>query len=209
MVKTAVLVSGGGTNLQALIDAKRRGELPDTEFVGVISSSPDAYAVTRAKEANIPVYIVDIADYEGNREGFTGEITDTLNSVGAELVITAGFLYITTPRFVNEYDGRIINIHPSLLPSFGGVGCYGIHVHEKALAYGVKITGATAHFVTQEPDTGPIILQDSVKVLDSDTPEALQRRVMERVERKILPEAVRLYCAGKLKIDGRIVKILE
>ncbi|MDR2605736.1 MAG: phosphoribosylglycinamide formyltransferase, partial [Oscillospiraceae bacterium] len=153
MVKTAVLVSGGGTNLQALIDAKRSGALPDTEFAGVIGSSPDAYALTRAAAAGIPVFTADIADYPNDREGFTDKITDTLNSLGAELVITAGFLYVTAPRFINEYEGRVINIHPALLPSFGGAGCYGIHVHEKALAYGVKVTGATAHFVTQETDT--------------------------------------------------------
>ncbi|MDR0819609.1 MAG: phosphoribosylglycinamide formyltransferase [Oscillospiraceae bacterium] len=254
MTRTAILVSGGGTNLQALIDAKQRGELPDTEFVGVISSSPDAYALERAKLADIPRYVVDIAEYsspptppqrrgqvkdallseggqakdtplseggqakdaplfEGGRGGvsprerFTDAIVDILNGIGAELVITAGFLYITTPRFVNEYSGRIINIHPSLLPAFGGAGCYGIHVHEKVLAYGVKVTGATTHFVTQEPDTGPIILQKAVEVLPEDTPETLQLRVMRQAEWRILPEAVALYCSGRLRVNGRIVTV--
>jgi len=202
MVKTAVLVSGGGTNLQALIDAQRNGKLPDTEFVGVISSSPEAYAITRAKDAGIPTYVVDIEKFSNDREGFTDKITDTLNSIDAQLVITAGFLYVTTPRFVNEYGGRIINVHPSLLPSFGGVGCYGIHVHEKVLAYGVKVTGATTHFVTQEPDTGPIIMQKAVNILPGDTPQLLQKRVMEQAEWIILPETIRLYCAGKIIGSG-------
>jgi phosphoribosylglycinamide formyltransferase-1 len=200
MVRTTILVSGGGTNLQALIDAKSRGELPSTEFVGVIGTSPTAYALTRARNAGIPTFVVDIADYPGmhNREAFTDAIVDTLNELKAELVVTAGFLYITTPRLVDEYSGRIINIHPSLLPSFGGAGCYGIHVHEQALAHGVKVTGATAHFVTQEPDTGPIILQRAVEVLPNDTPQSLQLRVMQEAEWQILPQAVELFCSGKL-----------
>lgn len=206
MVRTAVLVSGGGTNLQALIDAKARGELTETEFVGVVSSSPDAYALTRAKNAGIPTYIVDRSQFQ-NREAFTDALTDMFVGLNAGLIIEAGFLYVTAPRFLNEFAGRVLNIHPALLPSFGGEGCYGIHVHEKALEYGVKITGATAHYVTQDTDTGPIILQKAIDVLPNDTPETLQKRVMEECEWVILAQAVDLFCKGKLSIEGRTVRI--
>jgi len=211
MTKTAILVSGGGTNLQALIDAKNRGELPETEFVGVISSSPRAYALKRAEAAGIACFVVDIAEYPdiADRDEFTDAVVDILNSLDVDLVVTATFLYIMRPRFADEYSRRIINIHPSLLPAFGGIGCFGIHVHEKALEYGVKVTGATAHFVTQEPDVGPIILQHTVEVMPDDTPEMLQLRVMEQAEWLILPEAVALYCTGRLRTIDNVVYIIE
>lgn len=201
-----MLVSGGGTNLQVLIDAKERGELTRTALVGVVSSSPDAYALTRARDAGIPTYIVDRAQFD-DRETFTDALTETILKLNAELIVEAGFLYVTAPRFLDEFAGRVINIHPALLPSFGGEGCYGIHVHEKALEYGVKITGATAHYVTQDTDTGPIILQKAIDVLPDDTPESLQNRVMQECEWIILPKAVDLFCKGKLTLDGRIVTI--
>ena len=212
MTKTVVLASGGGTNFQTLIDAKARGELPDTELVGVISSSPDAYALTRAKAAGIPCHVVDKRDYrkmldknDRARTRFTNAIVKQLEKWDADLVVTAGFLYILTPQFAKKYSNRIINIHPSLLPSFGGKGCYGLHVHEKVLEYGVKVTGATAHFLTPETDEGPIIVQKAVEVLSGDTPESLQLRVMQDAEWQILPQAVALFCSGKLSIEGRIV----
>jgi phosphoribosylglycinamide formyltransferase-1 len=208
MVRTAVLVSGGGTNLQALIDAKACGGLPETEFIGVVSSSPDAYVLTRAANATIPAYVVDRTQF-ADRESFTDALTDTLLDLNAELIIEAGFLYVTSPRFLDTFAGRVLNIHPALLPSFGGEGCYGIHVHEQALAYGVKVTGATAHYVTQDTDTGPIILQKAIDVLPNDTPETLQKRVMQECEWVILPQAVDLFCKGKLTLNGRTVKIAD
>lgn len=207
MVKTAVLVSGGGTNLQAILDAILFGEIKNCEITAVISSSPDAYALTRAKNAGIPAYVVDIKAFP-NRRFFTDAIVDKLRDMDIELVVMAGFKYILAPRFTSVFDGRIINIHPSLIPAFCGEGYYGIRVHEKVLEYGVKLTGATAHFVTREPDTGPIILQKAVAIREDDTPETLQKRVMEEAEWKILPQAISLYCEGRLRIEGRIVKIL-
>jgi phosphoribosylglycinamide formyltransferase-1 len=172
----------------------------------VVSSSPDAYALTRAANAAIPAYVVDRTQF-ADRESFTDALTDTLLDLNAELIIEAGFLYVTALRFLDTFAGRVINIHPALLPSFGGEGCYGIHVHEKALAYGVKVTGATAHYVTQDTDTGPIILQKAIDVLPNDTPETLQKRVMQECEWVILPQAVDLFCKGKLTLNGRTVKI--
>lgn len=208
MVKTAVLVSGGGTNLQALIDAKLFGLLPNCEFTAVISSTPKAYALIRAQNAGIPTYIIEKDNFP-NRSSFTEAIVHKLKDLDIELVVMAGFLYVLTRQIVAEFPNRIINIHPALIPSFCGDGHYGIHVHEKALEYGVKLTGATAHFVTYETDNGPIIIQKAVDVLENDTPEILQDRVMREAEWEILPKAVGLFCDGKLSVDGRIVHISE
>ncbi|MDR0858657.1 MAG: phosphoribosylglycinamide formyltransferase [Oscillospiraceae bacterium] len=195
MLDVVVMVSGGGTNLQALIDAKSRGELPHVNLRAVVSSSPNAYALTRAADAGIEAVSLDIKLYS-DRAVYTRELRTLIRAYHPGLIVTAGFLYVLTPDFAEEFEGRIINIHPSLLPSFGGVGCYGIHVHEKALAAGVKVTGATVHFVTAIPDTGPIIAQKAVEVADGDTPESLQRRVMEQAEWIILPKAVEEFCAN-------------
>ena len=206
MVKTAVLVSGDGTNLQAIIDASLNGEIRNCDIAAVISSHPEAYAIERAKNAGIPAYIVERAVFP-NRKVFTKAMLDKLQDIEAAFVVYAGFKYILDPPVVKAYRHRIINIHPSLVPSFCGPGYYGIRVHEAVLSHGVKITGATAHFVTDIVDDGPIILQKSVTVLDDDTPRSLQRRVMEEAEWKILPEAISLYCEGRLVIEGRRVRI--
>jgi len=206
MVKTAVLVSGGGTNLQAIIDANLFGEIKNCDLAAVISSNPEVYAVERAKNAGIPVYIVERAVFP-NRRTFTRALLDKLRDLEIELVVYAGFNYIVDPPLVKAYKNKIINIHPSLIPSFCGPGYYGLRVHEAALAAGVKVTGATAHFVTETVDDGPIILQRAVPVLEDDTPSTLQRRVMEEAEWKILPEAISLFCEGRLEVDGRIVRI--
>ena len=189
-VKTAVLVSGGGTNLQALIDAEKAGSLPHVEFVSVISSRPDAYALTRAKNAGIPGYVVE---RKGSTQAdFERGILDLLEKVGAELIILAGFMSILSADFVGRYPRRILNVHPALLPAFGGKGYFGLHVHEAALERGVKVTGATVHYVNEIADGGEIILQKAVDVLPGDTPETLQRRVMEQAEWLLLPRAAEL-----------------
>ena len=206
MVKTAVLVSGGGTNLQAIIDANIFGEIKNFELAAVISSNPDAYAIQRAQYASIPVYIVDRSLFP-NRISFTKALVEKLQDLEIELVVYAGFNFILGPQLIKAYENRIINIHPSLIPSFCGPGYYGLRVHEAVLEHGVKVTGATAHFATEEVDDGPIILQKAVQVLEDDTPASLQRRVMEEAEWKILPEAISLYCERRLEIDGRIVRI--
>ena len=206
MVRTAVLVSGGGTNLQAIIDANLSGEIRNCELAAVISSHREAHAIKRAQNAGIPVHIVDRTVYP-DRAAFTKAILEQLQSVDAELVVYAGFTYILDPPVINAYRDKMINIHPSLIPSFSGPGYYGLHVHEAALTYGVKLTGATALFVTEITDDGPIILQKSVPVLEGDTPQTLQRRVMEDAEWKILPEAISLFCEGRLEVEGRIVHI--
>ena len=208
MVRTAVLVSGGGTNLQAIIDANLFGEIKNFELSAVISSNPDAYANERARHAGIPVYIVDRAVF-ANRMSFTKALLDKLKDLEIKLVVYAGFNYIIDPPLIKEYRNRIINIHPSLIPSFCGPGFYGLRVHEAALAHGVKVTGATAHFATEVVDDGPIILQKAVPIFEDDTSKTLQRRVMEDAEWKILPEAISLFCEGRLKVDGNKVRILE
>lgn len=208
MKRIAVLVSGGGTNLQALLDAKARGEIPNGEFVAVVSSSPDAFALKRAEQAGVPGFVVDRKAYASNRE-MTVSLVELLRAQRVDLVVLAGFLYILTEELIDAYPNAIMNVHPALIPSFCGEGCYGLHVHEKALAYGVKISGATVHFVSAECDDGPIILQKAVAVERGDTPERLQRRIMEQAEWKILPRAVSLFCDGRLRVDGRIVTILE
>jgi phosphoribosylglycinamide formyltransferase-1 len=206
MVRTAILVSGGGTNLQAIIDANIFGEIRNCELSAVISSNPDAYAITRARNADIPVYIVDRAIFH-NSVSFTKAMFDKLHDLDIELVVLAGFGIILGQQLIKAYTNRIINIHPSLIPSFCGPGYYGIHVHEAVLEYGAKVTGATAHFATEVADDGPIILQKAVDVLEDDTPQTLQRRVMEEAEWKILPEAMSLFCQRRLVVDGRVVRI--
>ncbi|MCL2366060.1 MAG: phosphoribosylglycinamide formyltransferase [Oscillospiraceae bacterium] len=206
MVKTAVLVSGGGTNLQAIIDAHIFGEIKNCALIAVISSNPEAYALERAKYAGIPTYCVDRSIFP-NRLSFTKAMLDKLKDLEVELVVYAGFNFILGPQLIREYEHKIINIHPSLIPSFCGDGYYGLRVHEAVLAHGVKVTGATAHFATEEPDDGPIILQKAVDILENDTPQTLQRRVMEDAEWKILPEAISLFCQGLLEVEGRVVHI--
>ena len=197
MKRIAVLVSGGGTNLQALIDAKAAGKIPEGEFAAVVASSPDAYALQRAEKAGIPTYVINRKDYGSNQE-LTIALTALLQEQKIDLIVLAGFMYILTGELVNAYPNAILNVHPALIPSFCGEGCYGLHVHEKALAYGVKVSGATVHFVSEECDGGPIILQKAVNVEEGDTPEVLQRRIMEQAEWIILPKAVDLFCRDKL-----------
>ena len=207
MVRIAVLVSGGGTKLQALIDAQSRGELKNGRIAAVLSSRPDAYALERAARAGIPGYVVARKDFASNRE-MTIALVDKLRELNIGLVVLAGFLHILTGEMVAAFPNAILNVHPALIPSFCGAGYYGLHVHEAALAYGVKLTGATVHFVNEEPDGGPIVLQRAVEILEGDTPEVLQRRVMEQAEWHILPQAVSLFCEGRLRVEGRIVHIL-
>ena len=208
MVKTAVLVSGGGTNLQAIIDAHIFGEIKNCELTAVISSNPEAYALERAKNAGIPSYIIDV-DIFPNRASFTEAVMKMLMDLDIELVVLAGIMYVLDEPFIRQFKNRVINIHPSLIPAFCGDGCYGLRVHKMALDYGVKVTGATAHFATEVADAGPIILQRAIPIEPDDTPETLQQRVMREVEWKILPEAVSLFCEGRLQVEGRVVKILE
>lgn len=202
--RIAVLVSGGGTNLQALIDTP----IPQGEIVAVISSRAGAYALERAAKAGIPGYVVARKDFPNNRQ-MTLALLDLLRSLNIDLVVLAGFLHILTEELVTAYPNRIINVHPALIPSFCGAGYYGLKVHEQALSYGVKVTGATVHFVNAEPDGGPIILQKAVEILPGDTPESLQRRVMEQAEWILLPRAVSLFCQDRLTVTGRIVHIKE
>ena len=206
MVRIAVLVSGGGTNLQALIDAQNRGEIQGGEIAAVLSSSPDAFALERARKAGIPGYVINRRDYASNQE-MTLALTRQLQELDIGLVVLAGFLYILTPELIDAYPNAILNVHPALIPSFCGEGFYGLHVHEAALAYGVKVTGATVHFVSADCDGGPIVLQKAVSIEEGDTPEQLQRRVMEQAEWKILPQAVSLFCQGRLHVEGRTVHI--
>lgn len=206
--KIAVLVSGGGTNLQALIDAQTRGEIHNGEIVAVISSNPNAYALERAKTAHISSYVVSRKDYPSS-QAMTIALVELLQKLEIDLVVMAGFMVILTPEMMQAYPNAILNVHPALIPSFAGEGCYGIHVHEKALEYGVKLSGATIHFVSEECDAGPIVFQKAVEVLPDDTSEALQKRIMEQCEWKLLPLAVSLFCEERLQVEGRQVRILE
>ena len=206
--RIAVLVSGGGTNLQALIDAQQAGKLQCGEIVAVLSSRAGAYALERAAKAGIPGYVVARKDFASNQT-MTLALVEKLRSLSIDLVVLAGFMHILTPEMVAAYPNAILNVHPALIPSFCGKGAYGLHVHEMALAYGVKVTGATVHLVTEEPDGGPIVLQKAVAVREGDTPEILQRRVMEEAEWIILPQAVSLFCQDRLTVEGRIVHIKE
>ena len=193
-IKIAVLVSGGGTNLQALIDAQKAGKITDGVLSLVISNKSDAYALTRAKAAGIPTAVVQKKEC-GTREAFEAKIRKILDENGIGLIVLAGFMCILSESFTGAYTKRILNVHPSLIPSFCGEGFYGLHVHEAALAYGVKVTGATVHFVNEIPDGGEIILQKAVEIKDGDTPEILQKRVMEEAEWILLPAAVQKVCA--------------
>lgn len=189
MIRVGVLVSGGGTNLQAIIDAVKKGDITNASLEVVISNKKDAYALTRAKENGIPAECVCIRDYD-TREEFNRALIDRIDSYNLDLIVLAGFLVVLPQELTSKYKNRIINIHPSLIPSFCGNGFYGLHVHEKALERGVKVTGATVHFVDEGTDTGPIIYQKAVEVKPGDTPETLQKRVMEEAEWKILPAAI-------------------
>lgn len=207
MKKAAILVSGGGTNLQAIIDAKASGLIKNTEISLVISNNPSAYALTRAKNAGIKASCISPSEFD-SREAFNKALTDALIEAEVDLVVLAGFLVIIPSAMVEKFRNRIINVHPSLIPSFCGTGCYGLKVHEKALSRGVKITGATVHFVDEGTDTGPIILQKAVEVKDGDTAETLQKRVMEEAEWKIIPEAIELVASGQVKVvDGKTVRV--
>lgn len=198
MLKVAVLVSGGGTNLQAIIDAVNAGTITNAEISLVISNNKNAYALERAKNAGIASMCISPKDYE-TRELFHAALTETLKNAGVDLVVLAGYLVAIPEMLVKEFPNKIINIHPSLIPSFCGVGYYGLRVHEAALERGVKVTGATVHFVDCGMDTGPIILQKAVEIEDGDTPEVLQRRVMEQAEWIILPRAIDMIANGKIK----------
>lgn len=192
--KVAVMVSGGGTNLQALIDAQTAGKIPDGEIVLVISSNPGAYALERAAKAGIPTVTVSRKACNGDQALFECQIQKALETYGVQLIVLAGFMSILSEDFTARWPRRILNVHPSLIPSFCGAGFYGLKVHEAALAYGVKVTGATVHFVNEIPDGGEILLQKSVAIHKDDTPETLQRRVMEQAEWKLLPRACEMVC---------------
>ena len=206
MVRVAVLVSGGGTNLQALIDAQQRGELGGGQIAAVISTKEGAYALERAKNAGIPGYVIPRKAYANNQE-MTIALVEKLKELDIQLVVLAGCMVIFSHELVDNYPNAIMNVHPALIPSFCGKGFYGLHVHEAALAYGVKLSGATVHFVSEECDGGPIIAQKAVPVLEGDTPETLQKRIMEEAEWKLLPEAVALFCEGRITVEGRNVHI--
>ena len=196
-MRIAVMVSGGGTNLQAIIDAINAGTITNTEIAVVISNNANAYALTRARENGIEAVCVSPKDYD-NRDTFNRELLNRVNAYNVDLVVLAGFLVKIPEEMVHQYNHRIINIHPSLIPSFCGVGFYGLKVHEAALEKGVKVTGATVHFVDEGMDTGRIILQKAVDVLENDTPQTLQRRVMEQAEWKILPQAIDMIANGRI-----------
>ncbi|MGE9975722.1 phosphoribosylglycinamide formyltransferase [Coprococcus catus] len=204
MLRVAVLVSGGGTNLQAIIDAVENGTITNTQIVGVISNNKNAFALERAGRHGIPAQCISPKDFE-TRDEFNRVFLDKVNELNVDLIVLAGFLVVIPEMMIREYRNRIINIHPSLIPSFCGTGFYGLKVHEAALERGVKVVGATVHFVDEGTDTGPIILQKAVYVEEGDTPEILQRRVMEQAEWKILPQAINLIANGKVQIvDGKV-----
>ena len=208
MKNIVVLVSGGGTNLQALIDAQGRGELKNGKITCVISSNPNAYALERAKNNGIDTEIIRRKDFAEFNDYDTA-LTELLQSKNADVVVLAGFMTILGKKVIGAFENRIINIHPALIPSFCGEGYYGLKVHEEALKKGVKVTGATAHFVNEVCDGGPIIIQKAVEVKTGDTPEILQKRVMEQAEWKILPKAVSLLCEDKIKVIGNKTEIAE
>ncbi len=207
MLKIGVMVSGGGTNLQAILDNINDGTLPDCQIVTVVSSKPDVFALERARINNIPSKVISRKNFS-LIEDYDDALLTHMRSYDVELVVLAGFLSHLGEKFVHAYKNAIINIHPSLIPSFCGKGYYGLIPHIKALEYGVKITGATVHFVELDYDSGPIILQKAVEILPGDTPEALQKRVMEQAEWELLPKAIKLYAQRKLRIKGRHVEIL-
>ena len=206
MKKIAVLVSGGGTNLQALIDAQQGGELGGGEITAVISTTAGAYALERAKNAGIPGYVLPRKEFESS-QAMTIALVEKLKTLDIDLVVLAGCMTIFTQELVDAYPNAIMNVHPALIPSFCGKGYYGLRVHEEALRYGVKVSGATVHFVTEECDGGPIIAQEPVPVLPGDTPETLQKRIMEQGEWIALPRAVKLFCQDRIAVEGRTVII--
>ena len=206
MLRVVVLVSGGGTNLQAIIDGVADGRITNTELVGVVSNNKTVKSLERARNAGIPAISVSPRDYE-SRELFNEAFLEKVDELRPDLIVLAGFLVAIPPKMVERYSNRIINIHPSLIPSFCGVGYYGLKVHEKALERGVKVTGATVHFVTEGMDEGPIIAQKPVLIEEDDTPEVLQRRVMEQAEWIILPQAIDDIANGRVRVvDGRTVR---
>lgn len=208
MKNIVVLVSGGGTNLQALIDAQNRGEIKNGKISCVISSNPNAYALIRAENNNIPTEVIRRKDFAEFDE-YDNALTELLKSKNADVVVLAGFMTILGSKVISAFENKIINIHPSLIPSFCGEGYYGLRVHEAALSKGVKVTGATAHFVNEVCDGGPIIIQKAVEIQNSDTPEILQKRVMEQAEWKILPKAVSLFCEDKIIVKDNKTEILD
>lgn len=208
MLNVVVMVSGGGTNLQAIIDAVHSGKITNTRIAGVISNNPNAYALTRAEENGIAAQCISPKQFS-DRSEFNGALLDAVDAMNPDLIVLAGFLVVIPPEMIRKYEHRIINIHPSLIPSFCGTGYYGLKVHEAALARGVKVVGATVHFVDEGTDTGPIILQKSVEVQNGDTPQILQRRVMEQAEWQILPRAIDLIANGKVSVTERIATVNE
>ena len=207
MLRAVVLVSGGGTNLQAIIDAVAAGQITNTQIAAVISNNRGVKSLERAEKAGIPAYCISPKDYE-NRTVFNETFLAKIDEIQPDLIVLAGFLVKIPEAMVQKYSDRIINIHPSLIPSFCGVGYYGLKVHEKALERGVKVTGATVHFVNEGMDEGPIIAQKAVAVLDDDTPEVLQRRVMEQAEWILLPQAIDDIANGRIKVDnGKVVRV--
>lgn len=208
MLNIAVLVSGGGTNLQALIDAEKAGKIENGRISVVVASKPGVYALERAKNAGIEGVVLARKDFE-SVDDYSAALEKLLREKKTDLIVLAGFMTITNAAFTKAFENRIINVHPALIPSFCGKGYYGLHVHEAALARGVKLSGATVHFVNEVCDGGPIILQKAVPVEPGDTPETLQRRVMEQAEWQLLPEAVSLFCAGRLSVNGAVVTISD
>lgn len=208
MLRIAVLVSGGGTNLQAVIDRIEDGTIRNTEIAMVISNNKNAKALERAEKHNIPSCCISPKNFE-SREVFNKTLLRTLTDLNPDLIVLAGFMVVIPPEMIRAFKNRIINIHPSLIPSFCGTGYYGLRVHEAALARGVKISGATVHFVDEGTDTGPIILQKAVEVKPTDTPEVLQRRIMEEAEWQIMPKAIDLIAAGKVKVVDGVAFIEE
>lgn len=206
--RIAVCVSGGGTNLQAILDRIADGTISHGEVVRVISNNPKAYALERAKKAGVETSVLSPKNFE-SRADFNEALLELLTSVNPDLIVLAGYLVAIPPAVIRAFPGRIINIHPSLIPSFCGKGFYGLKVHEAALARGVKVTGATVHFVDEGMDSGPIILQKAVYIEDGDTPEVLQRRVMEQAEWQILPRAIELFCEDRIEITGHTTRIRE
>lgn len=208
MLNVVVMVSGGGTNLQAIIDAVHSGKITNTRIAGVISNNQNAYALTRAEENGIAAQCISPKQFSDRTE-FNRALLDVVDAMEPDLIVLAGFLVVIPPEMIRKYEHRIINIHPSLIPSFCGTGYYGLKVQEAALARGVKVVGATVHFVDEGTDTGPIILQKAVEVQNGDTPQILQRRVMEQAEWQILPKAIDLIANGKVSVTERIATVNE
>lgn len=208
MLKVLVMVSGGGTNLQAIIDSVENGTITNTKIVGVISNNQNAYALERAGKHGISAECISPKNFE-NRAVFNEKLLERVNSYEPDLIVLAGFLVVIPPEMIAAYRNRMINIHPSLIPAFCGTGYYGLKVHEGVLKRGVKVTGATVHFVDKGTDTGPIIIQKAVEVQQDDTPEILQRRVMEQAEWKIMPQAIRLIAEGKVRVENGKTIITE